>query len=179
MQEIGNLFENKTQLNWHEFDYRKRLAMALFATQYMYRKLIEENKVYGLLCSEREGVTKDEILIFCGCVSDNGIIYLSSSDRETKGRLETIANKNCCCPDKRKIAIRYSSFGKADCSIKGLRRSIMKEYSMPAEHGQAYDNIDVDKVKIDNVEAPSSISTLQKDQTFYKFGDSSNTFPYC
>jgi hypothetical protein len=179
LQEIGNLIRNKAQIYWSESDYRKRLAMALYATMQIYQRLMKDNKVYGLLCCERDGVTQDEILIFCGCMSENDVIYIPHEETETKRRVEEIISNKCCCLDGRKMKIRVPPIGGGNCSIGHLRKSIVKSYAIPSSVNDlsTKPRKSAEITDKEDVEFSSYQSTLQQDRLFYTFTESFEHIP--
>ena len=170
IQEIGNLIRNKSEIYWSESDYRKRLAMALYATIQIYEKLIKKNKAYGIFCCERDGVTQDEILIFCGCESITSVIHIPSVEKETKKRIEKIISEKNCCPDGRKLTIMDLPFGGTDCCIGELRDSIVKNYVPYFDSDNFLDKPNSD-ILDGNHQFSSTPKFIKQDQVYYKFSE--------
>jgi len=127
-----NILVHKIELSWATEDVAKRLTYTYYSAKEIYNTLkststlkFKKNYAYVALVAQPDGVSIDELLLFCGC--SFGIVH--PFDNQYVQKVVKVFEDGSCCPDSRKIDVRPNApyTGNEDCSHI-LDMSIVDEY---------------------------------------------------
>lgn len=169
-----NMMTDNGELSWKTDDVAKRLSYTHYAAREIYNTLrstptlkFKNNYAYVALVAQPDGVSIDELLLFCGC--SFGIVH--PFDNRYVQDVVKAFQKGSCCPESRQIDVKPSApyTGNEVCSHI-LDGSIVDEY----EESWTIENMKSGEMR--NEPAPT-LSGVEGKRKVYRFNGLFNHLP--